>query len=81
MKTKALVAAALTSLLAATSVNAEQTLSEQLIERENKKSKSTPEVKAKYAEGIASVKGQGIVAGAKQVGDHRPRLHPQKCHR
>ena len=72
MKNKSLLAASLSTLLVAASPAEEQTLSEQLIERETNSSKSTPEVKAKYAKGIASVKDAKIVEGAKQVGDIAP---------
>ena len=72
MKNKSLLAASLSTLLVTTSPAEEQTLSEKLIARETNSSKSTPEVKAKYAEGIASVKDAKIVEGAKQVGDIAP---------
>ena len=72
MKNKSLLAMSLAPLLASVSLGVEPTLSEQLIARETNSSKSTPEVKAKYAEGIASVKEQGIVEGAKQVGNIAP---------
>ena len=72
MKNKSLLTMSLTTLLASVSLGAEPTLSERLISRETNSSKSTPEVKAKYAEGIASVKEAKIVEGAKQVGDIAP---------
>ena len=72
MKNKSLLAMTLTTLLAGLTPSFGETLSEKLVERETNGSKMGPEIKAKFAKGIASVKDAKIVEGAKQVGDQAP---------
>ncbi|MGJ8725847.1 MAG: peroxiredoxin-like family protein [Roseibacillus sp.] len=72
MNTKTFLTTALTTLLVGASPSFGQSLSEQLIARETNGSKMGPEIKAKFAKGIASVKEAGIVESAKQVGDLAP---------